>query len=94
MLRGLERRGSIPHRCSKHSRWGARKSSGRSWRVATPRALSGLREDQLTELMNEMGESFRQYEVDGGIETPQEQFLLVAQVAYPCASDASIPSIM
>ena len=49
--------------------------------VATRHALSQLREDQLTEFMNEMGEAFREYEVDGGIETPQEQFLLVAHAA-------------
>jgi hypothetical protein len=49
--------------------------------VATRHALSQLREDQLTEFMDEMGEAFRQYEVDGGINTPQEQFLLVARAA-------------
>jgi len=49
--------------------------------VATRHALSRLREDQRTEFLNEMGEAFRQYEVDGGIATPQEQLLLVARAA-------------
>jgi len=49
--------------------------------VATRHALSRLREDQRTELLNEMDEEFREYGVDGGIASPQEQLLLIARAA-------------
>lgn len=47
--------------------------------VATRHALSRLPAEQRANFLHEMKEEFRQYEEEGGIATPQEQFIVVAQ---------------